>query len=96
MPGLDAAVIVPICAHTLTARPLVIPANEEIKITSCNTCSRLKMSADGQDTIDISADDCVVIKKSATEAKLVILEKENNGFYAVLREKLQWGVAPER
>ena len=96
VPGLDAMVIVPICAHTLTARPLVIPASEEIKITSCNTCSRLKMSADGQDTIDISADDCVVIKKSKTEAKLVILEKENNGFYAVLREKLQWGVAPER
>ena len=96
VPGLDAMVIVPICAHTLTARPLVIPANEEIKITSCNTCSKLKMSADGQDTIDISSDDCVVIKKSATEAKLVILEKENNGFYAVLREKLQWGVAPER
>lgn len=96
VPGLDAMVIVPICAHTLTARPLVIPANEEIKITSCNTCSRLKMSADGQNTIDISADDCVVIKKSKTEAKLVILEKENNGFYAVLREKLQWGVAPER
>lgn len=96
VPGLDAIVIVPICAHTLTARPLVIPADEEIKITSCNTCSRLKMSADGQDTIDISSDDCVVIKKSTTQAKLVILEKDGNDFYAILREKLQWGVAPER
>ena len=96
VPGLDAIVIVPICAHTLTARPLVIPADEEIKITSCNTCNKLKMSADGQDTIDISADDCVVIKKSSIEAKLVILKKENNGFYSILREKLQWGVAPER
>ena len=96
VPGLDAIVIVPICAHTLTARPLVIPADEELKITSCNTCSRLKMSADGQDTIDISSDDCVVIKKSTTQAKLVILEKDGNDFYAILREKLQWGVAPER
>ena len=96
VPGLDAIVIVPICAHTLTARPLVIPADEAIKITSCNTCSRLKMSADGQDTIDISSDDCVVIKKSTTQAKLVILEKDGNDFYAILREKLQWGVAPER
>ena len=96
VPGLDAIVIVPICAHTLTARPLVIPAGEEIKITSCNTCSRLKMSADGQDTIDISSDDCVVIKKSNTQAKLVILQKANNDFYSILRQKLQWGVAPER
>lgn len=96
VPGLNAIVIVPICAHTLTARPLVIPAEEEIKITSCKTCNKLKMSADGQDTIDISKDDCVVIKKSNIEARLIILEKENNGFYSILREKLQWGVAPER
>ena len=96
VPGLNAIVIVPICAHTLTARPLVIPAEEQIKITSCKTCNKLKMSADGQDTIDISKDDCVVIKKSSIEARLIILEKENNGFYSILREKLQWGVAPER
>ena len=96
VPGLNAIVIVPICAHTLTARPLVIPAEEEIKITSCKTCNKLKMSADGQDTIDISKDDCVVINKSDIEARLIILEKENNGFYSILREKLQWGVAPER
>lgn len=96
VPGLNAIVIVPICAHTLTARPLVIPAEEQIKITSCKTCNKLKMSADGQDTIDISKDDCVVIKKSNIEARLIILEKENNGFYSILREKLQWGVAPER
>ncbi|MBS4760528.1 MAG: NAD(+)/NADH kinase [Clostridium sp.] len=95
-PGLDAVVIVPICPHTLTARPLVIPASEEIKITSCKTCNRLKMSADGQDTIDINSDDFVVIRKSSQKARLVILEKENNEFYSILRQKLQWGVAPEK
>lgn len=96
VPGIDALVIVPICPHTLTARPLVIPAGEKITITSCKTCNKLKMSADGQNSIDIGADDSIVIKKSDVEAKLVILEKENNEFYTILREKLQWGVAPER
>lgn len=96
VPGLEAVVIVPICAHTLNARPLVIPAYETIKVTSCKTCSSLKMSADGQDTIDIDAQDCVIIKKSKVQAKLVILEKQNNEFYSILREKLQWGVGPER
>lgn len=96
VPGIDALVIVPICPHTLTARPLVIPACEKITITSCKTCNKLKMSADGQNSIDIGADDSIVIKKSDVEAKLVILEKENNEFYTILREKLQWGVAPER
>lgn len=96
VPGLEAIVIVPICPHTLTARPLVIPADETIKITSCKTCNKLKMSSDGQDTVDINAEDYVEIKKSKVYAKLVILEKEDSGFYSILREKLQWGVAPER
>lgn len=94
-PGLDAMVIVPICPHTLTARPLVIPATETIKISSCRTCTKMKLSADGQNTIDVHADEFITIKKSKTEAKLVILNRENSGFYSVLREKLQWGVAPK-
>lgn len=96
VPGLDAIVIVPICPHTLTARPLVIPAGEKITIESCKTCNKLKMSSDGQNSIDIGADESIVIKKSDVEAKLVILEKENNEFYSILRAKLQWGVAPQR
>ncbi|HIU92770.1 MAG TPA: NAD(+)/NADH kinase [Candidatus Limenecus avicola] len=95
-PELEAVVIVPICPHTLTARPLVIPANETIKISSCKTCNKLKLSADGQDTIDINTQDSIVIKKSSVRAKLVILEKENNEFYSILRKKLKWGVSPER
>lgn len=96
VPELEAMVIVPICPHTLTSRPLVIPAQETIKVTSCKTCNRLKMSADGQDTKDIDSSEYVIINKSDVSAKLVVLEKENNEFYSILREKLQWGVAPER
>ena len=95
-PDLEAMVIVPICPHTLTSRPLVIPAYETVKITSCKTCNKLKLSSDGQDTIDINAEEFITIKKSETTAKLIILEKEDNEFYSILRKKLQWGVAPER
>lgn len=93
-PGLDAMVIVPICPHTLTARPLVIPADEVIKISSCETCSKMRLSADGQNTIDIAPNEFVTVTKSKNEARLVILNRENNEFYSVLREKLQWGVGP--
>lgn len=95
-PGLDAVVIVAICPHTLTARPLVVPASDTIKIFSCETCAKMKLSADGQTTIDIAADEYVKIEKSKSEAKLVILNTENSGFYSILRQKLQWGVAPKR
>ena len=93
-PGLDAVVIVPICPHTLTARPLVVPADEKIEVSSCDTCSGLKLSADGQNTVDVSPDEKIIIQKSGIMAKLVVLNRKNNGFYSLLREKLQWGVAP--
>lgn len=96
VPDIDAMVIVPICAHTLTSRPLVIPAGDVVKITSCNNCNSLRLSADGQNTVDIQKNDCVEIKKSSLTAQLVVLDKENNDFYSILREKLQWGVSPER
>lgn len=96
VPAIDAMVIVPICAHTLTARPLVIPSCDVVKITSCDNCNNLKLSADGQNTVDIKSNDFVEIKKSNVAAQLVVLEKDNNDFYSILREKLQWGVSPER
>ena len=95
-PKLDAIIIVPICPHTLNVRPLVIPANDKIKITSCKTCNKLKMSADGQSTIDIDKNDYIEIERSKYCANMVILENTNKDFYSILREKLQWGVAPER
>ena len=95
-PDLLAIVIVPICPHTLTSRPLVIPADENITITSCNSGNMLKMSADGQETVEVPANKEIKINKSNVMARLVILEKEDNEFYSILREKLQWGVAPER
>ena len=95
-PDLLAIVIVPICPHTLTSRPLVIPADENITVTSCNSGNMLKMSADGQETVEVPANKEIEINKSNVMARLVILEKEDNEFYSILREKLQWGVAPER
>lgn len=94
VPEIDAMVIVPICPHTLTARPLVIPANESVKIYSCESCNKIRLSADGQSTIDIDTNTHIEIKKSQVSAKLVILEKEDNEFYSILRKKLQWGVSP--
>ena len=94
VPEIDAMVIVPICPHTLTARPLVIPASESVKIFSCESCNKMRLSADGQNTVNIETNKHIEIKKSQVSAKLVILEKSDNEFYSILRKKLKWGVSP--
>lgn len=90
-PGLDAISIVPICPHTLTARPLVVPSNEKITISTCDACTSFIVVADGQDSYNVNTK--IEIEKAKFSAKLALLD--DNEFYSVLRNKLHWGVAPK-
>lgn len=90
-PSLDALAIVPICPHTLTARPLVIPSTEKITITTCEVCPSFIVVADGQNSYTVSSD--ITIRKSDKFAKLALLNDDE--FYFVLRDKFHWGIAPK-
>ncbi len=90
-PSLNAIVIVPICPHTLTARPLVIPSSEKIAIAPCDSCGDFVVIADGQDSYTTNTK--IEIERAKFSAKLALLD--NHEFYSVLRNKLHWGVAPK-
>ncbi len=92
-PTLDAMVIVPICPHTMNARPIVIPSTEIISITSSQKKPLLSISADGQNTLDLKPNQSIEIKKSDYCAKLLLLNMHRNSFYSVLKEKLHWGLS---
>lgn len=86
-PSLNAFVIVPICPHTLTARPIVVPDTE--KITVC-TDGRSVLYADGQEFYEFDKEVCV--EKSEFNAKLALIE--GSDFYSVLKNKLNWATTP--
>lgn len=87
-PELDAIVVVPICAHTMTARPLVIPATEKITIKSSDEL--LDVSCDGQERF--SELTSLNIERSEFKAKLAFPKRDD--FYTVLKNKLHWGISP--
>lgn len=91
-PSLNAIAIIPICPHTLTARPLVIPSDEKITISTCDACTSFIVVADGQDNYNVNSK--IEIEKSKFNAKLALLD--DNEFYSVLRNKLHWGIAPHQ
>lgn len=91
-PSLHAFVIVPICPHTLTARPLVVPDSDEIKICLHDGEKSCCMYADGQEFFEFSSE--ITIKKSPHKAKLALLE--NSEFYSILNDKLHWGTSPAK
>ncbi len=89
-PNLNAFVIVPICPHTLTARPIVIPDNEIITICSDKDLTNYVASTDGQEFYEFAKE--IEIKKSQNAAQLALLDGVE--FYSVLRDKLYWGTSP--
>ena len=87
-PTLDALVIVPICPHTLNARPLVIPSDEQITVKTGDKL--LSVAADGIDTME-----CVnKIDIKAAKEKAILAFLKDDSFYSVLRSKLHWGISP--
>lgn len=90
-PSLNAITIVPICPHTLTARPLVIPSHEKITISTCDSCTSFIVVADGQASYNVNSK--IEIENSKFSAKLALLD--DNEFYSIIRNKLHWGIAPK-
>lgn len=93
-PSIECFVVVPICPHTLNARPIVIPSDEHIKITTLEAPKDFQITADGQDARIIKNEICV--EKHTKYAKLLLLNDNKNHFYDILREKLHWGMAPNK
>ena len=92
-PSLNAIVIVPICPHTMNARPVVVPSTEVITVTSSQNKPLMKISADGQNTLKLQPNEAVQVVKSKYSAKLLLINAKNNSFYSVLKEKLHWGLS---
>ncbi len=93
-PNLECFVVVPICPHTLNARPIVVPSDSKIKITTSEAPKDFQITADGQDAKIIKGSVC--IEKSQKYSKLLLLNGEGTNFYDTLREKLHWGIAPNK
>lgn len=82
-------VISPICPHTLTARPVIVPENSRIDIRINRAAEKIHITADGQVEELVSAPVTISVKRSEYTAKLV--KRLNTNYYQVLREKLHWG-----
>ncbi|MFT5174273.1 MAG: NAD+ kinase [Gammaproteobacteria bacterium] len=88
-PNLDALVLVPICPHTLSSRPLVINSESHIEIVIRDPHHNgADLSGDGQDPITLNDGDRVIIRRKAEPLHLV--HPKGHDHFSVLRAKLHW------
>jgi NAD+ kinase len=86
---MNAMVVTPICSHTLTNRPIVLPEGVQIKITLHSSQDEVQLTIDGQVGQELETGDRVTIEKSVVSVKLVAPGGKN--YFDVLRGKLKWG-----
>jgi NAD+ kinase len=90
-PGLDAVVLVPICPHTLSNRPIVVNNESRINISMCEDRNvNARLSFDGQSNIELRAGDHVKIRHKSH--KLQLMHPTDYDYFHILRNKLGWSL----
>jgi NAD+ kinase len=91
LPTLEAILLTPICPHTLTQRPLVLPQSSEIAVRVKDARGgQVHLTVDGQVGRDLSEGDRVRARRSPHPVQLLVPPDRNR--FEVMRAKLGWGV----
>ncbi len=85
-PLTEALILTPLCSHSLTQRPLILPANFEVMIKSKD---KVLISIDGQEIYHLEDYDSIEFKMASNGVRLIHRVERN--YFKVLREKLKWG-----
>lgn len=92
-PSLDALILTPLNAFSLSSRPLVLNPNGELEIKILPSReSEMVITLDGQKPFSIHEGDCIKIRQISNKVKLVGCTAER--FYEALQSKLNWSGGP--
>jgi NAD+ kinase len=87
-PSLEAIILTPICPHTLTNRPILVPDSAEITIAIKSPKENIFLTFDGQIGQRLKLGDIIKIKK---DHFLTMIKSPFKDYFEVLRTKLRWG-----
>jgi len=89
-PNVGALVLTPIAPHTLTNRPLVIPAASVVRVRPLiQDRDEVFVTFDGQEGFELHAGDLITV--CVAEEPIRLVKPTTRGYFEVLREKLKWG-----
>ncbi len=87
-PTLGAFLVTPICPHTLTNRPVVVPDRAKVGIALLRGAD-VMLTVDGQVGMTLAPGDRLAVRKA--EASVRLVQPAGSTFFALLREKMKWG-----
>jgi NAD+ kinase len=88
-PSMDALLLTPIAPHMLTNRPIVIPAESEVRVAPAMADhDEVFVTFDGQSGHPLEPDDVISIVRAERQLRLV--RAQTRTYFDVLRQKLKW------
>lgn len=88
-PSLHTIIITPICPHTLTIRPIIIPDDVKIRALLKSRDEEVTLTLDGQQGFALEFEDVVEVEKA--EGHILLIKSPYRHYFELLREKLKWG-----
>lgn len=88
-PAVHSLLLTPICPHTLTHRPLLVPSQTVLEVTLTSKDDGAMVTFDGQVGVAMTQGDTIVIQVSDHKTQLIRFPEST--YYDVLRQKLKWG-----
>jgi NAD+ kinase len=88
-PSLHTIIITPICPHTLTIRPIIIPDDVKIRALLKSRDEEVTLTLDGQQGFALKFEDVVEVEKA--EGRILLIKSPYRQYFELLREKLKWG-----
>lgn len=89
-PDVKAFILTPICPHSLTHRPLVIPDTNILKIQLIDNVESVHVTFDGQKAISITKNELIIIKKSSRKT-ISLIKNSDKTYFHTLKQKLVHG-----
>lgn len=91
-PEMDSVIVNPICPHTLTNRPVILPGSSVVRVMLNTMEQGATVTLDGQVSFTVKHGESITIRKSKYFTKLV--SSPHRGYLEILRTKLGWGGSP--
>jgi NAD+ kinase len=90
-PAVESILITPICPHTLSDRPVVIPNTALVELRLAESSDSVFLTLDGQTGVPMQIGDHVRIVRAPERLRLI--QPPNKDYFEILRNKLKWGEA---
>src|SRR6516225_4318780 len=88
-PSVEAFIVTPICAHTLSNRPIVLPDSAQIEVKVKSYGESVYLTVDGQVGVALRSEDAVHMRRASSVVELIHSPQKN--YFEILRQKLKWG-----